>query len=149
MGVAPRACPCGQARPNRGPSTREVFTCPGPIELRRRWSGSRCDCTPGGYRADDILCLDGGLGPRLQRKACLAAASSSFARSREYLQEFLGVSPASETLRAYRVRQAGRVQAWQGQEAASAEAFRRAEGSWKFPGDAGKVHTIEAGWGTT
>jgi len=61
-----------------------VFTCLGPIQLRRRWWASRCGCRPGGYHADDLLGLDGGLSPRLQRKACLAAADLSFAR------DFLG-----------------------------------------------------------
>jgi hypothetical protein len=93
-----------------------------------------------------VLGLDGGLSPRLQREACLAAADLSFARSREYLKEFLGVSPASETLRVYCERQAGRVIRWQGQETASAEGFGRAEGGWEFAVDAGKVNTLEAGW---
>ena len=70
----------------------------------------------------------------------------SFARSRECLQQFLGVTPASETLRVYCERQASRVARWQGQETASAEGFRQAQGGWEFTVDAGKVHTIEKGW---
>ena len=58
----------------------------------------------------------------------------------------LGVSPAAETIRAACERQAGRIARWQGQESASAEAFREAEGGWEFAVDAGKVNTIEAGW---
>lgn len=114
--------------------------------MRRRWWGSRCPCTPGGYHADATLGLDGGLSPRLQRKACRLAADLSFDRTREHLKELLGVSPASETLRVYCERQAARVARWQGQEAASAEGFRKAEGGWEFTIDAGKVNTIEAGW---
>jgi hypothetical protein len=101
---------------------------------------------PGGYHADAALGLDGGLSPRLQRKACRLAADVSFDRTREHLAELLGVSPAAETLRIYCERQAGRVARWQGQEEGSAEAFRRAEGGWEFAVDAGKVNTIEAGW---
>ena len=93
-----------------------------------------------------MLGLDGGLSPRLQRKACWAAADQSFARSRECLLQFLGVAPARETLRIYCQRQAGRVMKWQGQETASAEGFRQAEGGWEFAVDAGKVNTIEKGW---
>jgi hypothetical protein len=125
---------------------RGVFTCLGPVTLRRRWWGSRCPCSPGGYHADAVLGLDGGLSPRLQRKACRLAADLSFDRAREHLRELLGVSPASETLRTYCERQAARVVRWQGQETASAEGFRKAEGGWEFTVDAGKVNTREQGW---
>jgi hypothetical protein len=126
--------------------SREVFTCLGPVALRRRWWGSRCSCSPGGYHADAVLGLDGGLSPRLQRKACRLAADLSFDRTREHLRELLGVSPASETLRVYCERQAARALGWQGQEVASAEGFRKAEGGWEFAIDAGKVNTREKGW---
>jgi hypothetical protein len=114
--------------------------------LRRRWWGSRCPCSPGGYHADAILGLDGGLSPRLQRKACRLAADMSFDRTREHFRELLGVSPASETLRVYCERQAGRVVRWQGQEKDSAEGFRKAQGGWEFTVDGGKVNTREKGW---
>jgi hypothetical protein len=123
-----------------------VFTCLGRVALRRRWWGSRCACSPGGYHADAALGLDGGLSPRLQRKACRLAADLSFATTREHLVELLGVSPAAETIRACCERQAGRIASWQGRETASAEAFRQAEGGWEFAVDAGKVNTREAGW---
>lgn len=58
----------------------------------------------------------------------------------------LGVSPARETLRIYRERQAARVLRWQGQETASVAGFRTAEGGWEFTVDAGKVNTREQGW---
>ncbi|WP_435010599.1 hypothetical protein P12x_001878 [Tundrisphaera lichenicola] len=114
--------------------------------MRRRWWGSRCPCQPGGYHADSALGLDGGLSPRLQRKAGRLAADLSFARTREHLVELLGVSPAAETLRVACERQAGRIASWQGRETASAEAFREAEGGWEFAVDAGKVNTREKGW---
>ncbi len=101
---------------------------------------------PGGYHADAVLGLDGGLSPRLQRKACRLAADLAFARAREHLIKLLGVSPAAETLRAYCERQAGRVARWQGTETASARGFAKAEGAWEFTVDAGKVNTREAGW---
>jgi len=125
---------------------RQVFTCLGPVALRRRWRGSRCPCSPGGYHADATLGLDGGLSPRLQRKACRLAADLSFDRTREHLREWLGVCPASETLRVYCERQASRVVRWQGQETASAEGFGKAQGGWEFAVDAGKVNTRENGW---
>jgi hypothetical protein len=114
--------------------------------LRRRWWGARCPCAPGGYHADALLGLDGGLSPRLQRKACRLAADLSFDRTREHLRELLGVAPASETLRVYCERQAARVARWQGQETGSAADFREAPGGWEFTIDAGKVNTREKGW---
>lgn len=114
--------------------------------MRRRWWGARCPCVAGGYHVDAVLGLDGGLSPRLQRKACKIASDLSFGRAREYLRELLGVSPASETLRLYCERQASRVARWQGQEQASAEGFRSAAGGWEFTIDAGKVNTREKGW---
>ena len=93
-----------------------------------------------------MLGLDGGLSPRLQRKACRLAADVSFAVTVEHLRELLGVAPAAETVRIYCERQAGRVACWQGTEVGSAEAFRRAQGGWEFTVDAGKVHTRENGW---
>jgi hypothetical protein len=114
--------------------------------LRRRWWGSRCPCAPGGYHADALLGLDGGLSPRLQRKACRLAADLSFDRTREHLRELLGVAPASEALRVYCERQAARVARWQGQETGSAADFGEAPGGWEFAVDAGKVNTRERGW---
>ena len=108
-GASLRRCPCGQARENRGTATREVFTRLGPVALRRRWWGSRCPCSPGGYLVDAMFGIDGRPSPRLQRKACRPAADLSFERAREHLRDLLGVSPASETLRAYCERQASRV----------------------------------------
>lgn len=93
-----------------------------------------------------MLGLDGGLSPRLQRKACRLAADVSFATAAEHLGELLGVSPVAETIRVACERQAGRIARWQGQETASAEGFRRAEGGYEFAVDAGKVNTIEAGY---
>ncbi|WP_435010187.1 hypothetical protein P12x_001422 [Tundrisphaera lichenicola] len=101
---------------------------------------------PGGYHADTVLGLDGGLSPRLQRKACRSAADLSFERARENLLELLGVSPAAETLRVYCERQASRIARWQGTETASAEGFGKAGGGWEFAVDAGKVNTREKGW---
>ena len=74
------------------------------------------------------------------------AADLSFDLTREHLQELLGVSPSSETLRVYCERQASHVARWQGQEKASAEGFRGAEGGWEFAVDAAKVNTRERGW---
>jgi hypothetical protein len=56
------------------------------------------------------------------------AADLSFDRAAEHLRELLGVSPATQTLRVYCERQASRVARWQGQEEASAEGFRQAQG---------------------
>jgi hypothetical protein len=141
-----RRCSCGQTRENRGPASRDVLTCVGRVELRRRWWGSRCVCAPGGSHADALLGLDGGLSPRLQAKSCRLAADVSLATAREHLEELLGVAPAGETIRVYCQRQAGRIARWQGQETASADAFGQAKGGWEFAIDAGKVNTRETGW---
>lgn len=93
-----------------------------------------------------MLGLDGGLSPRLQRKACHLAADLSFDRTRENLAELLGVKAARETLRAYCERQAARVARWQRDERGSTEHFRAAAGGWEFTIDAGKVNTRERGW---
>jgi len=74
------------------------------------------------------------------------AADLSFDLTREHLRELLGVSPSSETLRIYCQRQASRVARWQGHEKDSAHEFTKAEGSWEFAVDAGKVNTRENGW---
>ena len=92
-----------------------------------------------------MLGLDGGLGPRLQSKACRLAADVSFATTRAHLRELRGVSPASETLPVACERQAARVARWRGQELGSAEAFRAAAGGREFAIDAGEVHTREHG----
>ena len=92
-----------------------------------------------------MLGLDGGLSPRLQRQACLVAADGS-AKTRESLQEFLGVAPARETLRVSCERPARRVMRWQKTETASAEGFGQAEGGGEFTIDAGQVNTLETGW---
>jgi len=92
------------------------------------------------------LGLDETLSPRLQRKTCRLAADVSFAKTAEHLSELLGVSPVSETVRVACERQAARIVRWQGQETASAPAFRQAQGQWEFTVDAGKVNTIERGW---
>ena len=93
-----------------------------------------------------MLGLDNGLSPRLQRKACHLAADVSFDRTRENLDELLGVQVAGETLRTYCERQAARVARWQREERGSTEHFRAAEGGWEFAIDAGKVNTRERGW---
>ena len=90
--------------------------------------------------------LDGGLSPRLQRKACRLAADVSFAKTAEHLAEFFGASPTKETIRVACERQAARIAQWQAKETASVEAFAQAQGNWEFSVDAGKVNTIEKGW---
>jgi hypothetical protein len=59
----------------------------GTIQLNRRWWGSWCRCAPGGYLADAVLGLDGGLSPRLQAKACCLTADVSLAVAAEHLKE--------------------------------------------------------------
>ena len=68
-------------REPRGPPPARSSPASARSRLRRRWWGSRCPCAPGGYHADAVLGLDGGLSPRLQRKACRLAADLSFDRT--------------------------------------------------------------------
>jgi hypothetical protein len=118
----------------------------GTIRLVRRWWGSRCGCEPGGYRADAMLGLDGSLSPRLQEKVCRLAADVSFVRAAEHLGSLAGVALAAETVRTHAERKAAEVKRWQAGQAASADAFGKAEGRLEFTVDAGKVNTLERGW---
>ncbi len=90
--------------------------------------------------------LDGHLSRRLQRQVCRLAADRSFAKSREDLQQLLGVTLSAETLRTVSEKHGQQMAAWQPQDTASTTVFQEAPGEVEFTVDAGKVHTIEAGW---
>jgi hypothetical protein len=82
----------------------------------------------------------------LQRQVCRLSAERSFARSRDDLRELLGVCLSAETLRTVSEKHGRQMAAWQPHDTASLEAFQAAEGAVEFTVDAGKVHTLEAGW---
>ena len=133
-------------RESRALGTREVFTCLGPIELTAAVVGLAVPLLAGRLSCRRRARPRRRPQPPAAAQGLPAAADLSFDRTRENLLDLLGVSPASETLRVYCERQAGRVARWQGTETASAEGFRKAEGGWEFAVDAGKVNTREAGW---
>jgi hypothetical protein len=114
--------------------------------MRRRWWGSRCSCSSGGYQADVLLGIEGSLSPRLQEKICLLAADVSFDKTREHLASLLGIDLAAETIRVHSERQAAAIMRWQARETDSAQTFAKAEGQYEFAVDAGKVNTLENGW---
>lgn len=117
------------------------------MTLLRHWWGNRCPCpTPGGYHLDAALRLDGPLSRRLQRQVCRLGADRSFAKSREDLQQLLGVTLSAETLRSVSEKHGQQMAAWQPHDTASTAAFQAASGKVEFTVDAGKVHTLEAGW---
>lgn len=82
----------------------------------------------------------------MQRQVCRLSASRSFAQSREDLHELLGVCLSAETLRTVSEKHGQQMAAWQPQDTARTTAFQAASGEVEFTVDAGKVHTLEAGW---
>jgi hypothetical protein len=90
--------------------------------------------------------LDGHLSRRLQRQVCRLSADRSFAKSREDVQELLGVRLSVETLRTVSEKHGQQMAVWQPHDTTSAAAFQAASGVVEFTVDAGKVHTLEAGW---
>ena len=90
--------------------------------------------------------LDGHLSRRLQRQVCRLSADRSFAQSREDLHELLGVGLSAETLRTVSEKHGQHMASWQAHDATSLTAFQAASGAVEFTVDAGKVHTLEAGW---
>lgn len=115
--------------------------------MTRHWWGNRCPCpTPGGYHLDAALRLDSHLSRRLQRQVCRLSADRSFATSRDDLRELLGVCLSVETLRTVSEKHGRQMASWQPQDTASTAAFQAASGEVEFTVDAGKVHTLEAGW---
>lgn len=58
----------------------------------------------------------------------------------------LGVCLRAETLRTVSAKHGRQRAAWQPHDRASTAALQAASGEVEFPVDAGKVHTIEAGW---
>ncbi|HEY7327972.1 MAG TPA: hypothetical protein VH592_10045 [Gemmataceae bacterium] len=146
-GAPIRQCCCGQKREDRGKGRRQLTSCLGTLTLLRHWWGNRCPCvTPGGYHLDAALRVDGHLSRRLQRHICRLSAERSFATTRDDLQELLGVCLSAETLRTVSAKHGRQMAAWQAHDTASMETFQAAEGAVEFTVDAGKVHTIEAGW---
>jgi hypothetical protein len=101
---------------------------------------------PGGYHLDAVLRLDGHLSRRLQRQVCRLGAGRSFAQSRDDLRELLGVCLSAETLRTVSEKHGRQMATWQPHDTTSTSAFQAASGAVEFTVDAGKVHTIEAGW---
>jgi hypothetical protein len=82
----------------------------------------------------------------LQRQVCRLSADRSFAKSREDLQEMLGVTLSAQTLRTVSEKHGQQMAAWQPHDTAGPAAFQAACGEVEFTVDAGKVHTLEAGW---
>ena len=114
--------------------------------MRRRWWGARCQCVPGGYRADGVLGIDGSLSPRLQEKICRLAADVPFRKTNEHIHSLLGVVLSSETIRGSVERRAAGIARWQRSETDSVDSFAKVQGQWEFAVDAGKVNTRENGW---
>jgi hypothetical protein len=144
-GAPIRVCWCGRAKENRGPKPRQLVSAVGVVSIRRRYWQCRCG-TVGSYAADDILGLSGRFSKTVQKHSCRLAADVSFAKTREHLQEMLGVRVSVETLRT-QVESHGRAMAkFQSQDEATATAFVAAKGEIELAVDAGKVNTWEEKW---
>jgi hypothetical protein len=82
----------------------------------------------------------------LQRQLGRLDADHSFAKSREDVQALLGVTLNAETLRTVRAKHGPLMAAWQSHDIRSTTVFQEAAAEVEFTVDAGKVHTLEAGW---
>lgn len=118
----------------------------GTLTLRRRWWGSRCACTPGGYQADVLLGLEGYCTRLVQQQLCRLGADVSFAKAQEHLLAFWQVPMSVETIRGVCHGHGQRMTSWQRQEEQTPQDFAQAAGAVEFTVDAGKVNTREQGW---
>src|ERR1700690_2415336 len=96
-GAPLRQCPCGRAKENREPKTRQLVSAVGQVSIRRRYWQCRCGTTDGAYAADALLGLDGRYSRTVQQHACRLGADQSFALAQEHLREMLDVRVSVET----------------------------------------------------
>jgi len=118
----------------------------GTLQLRRRWWGSHCRCTPGGYLIDALLGLDGKYTRMVQQQLCRLGADVSFAKAREHLLGFWQLPLSAETIRHVCEEHGQRLHRWQPKEETTPQQFAEAAGAVEFTVDAGKVNTREQGW---
>jgi hypothetical protein len=105
-----------------------------------------CPARCGGvFPLDERLGVKGYASWQAQRLLSLAAASWSYDRAAEHLQEFCGLRVSDTTIRALSQEHGGRMRQWQQQEATASAAFRRAEGEAEFATDGTTVNTAQ-GW---
>jgi hypothetical protein len=94
----------------------------------------------GSYAADDVLGVAGRFRKPVHKHCCRLAAEVSFAKASEHLHAMLSVSIAPETVRTL-VESHGKAMAtFQPKDAATATAFRQADGDVELATAAGKVH---------
>lgn len=122
------------------------MTAVGAVALTRRYW--KCTCgSAGSYAADAVLGIAGERYTRtVQQHGCRLAAEVSFASTSANLHALLGVDVCPETVRKMVEGHGQKMTRFQAQDAASAAAFRQAEGEVEFTTDAGKVNTRAAGW---
>ena len=139
-----RACPCQATRQSKGQAERTALTAAGLVTLRRRYLSCPA-CGSGCHPRDGWLGLAGFLSPQAQRLTCLAAASWSFDRASDLLQELCGLRVSDTTIRAAAVEVGSQIRAWQRRSDAPAAAFAAVAGDIEFSTDGTSVNTLQ-GW---
>ena len=114
------------------------------MTLRRRYLVCPA-CGSGCHPRDGWLGLDGFLSRQAQRLACLAAASWSFDRASDLLEEFCGLRVSDTTIRACAVTAGQQARAWLRDGGAAARALAAAAGDIEFGTDGTMVNTL-GGW---
>lgn len=102
-------------------------------------------CGLGCHPRDAWLGLEGFLSPQARRLICLAAASWSFDRASDLLDELCGLRVSDTTIRAAAVTAGAQVRDWQRHSPAPKAAFTAACGEIEFSTDGTGVNTLQ-GW---
>jgi hypothetical protein len=114
------------------------------VRLQRRYLVCP-SCGLGCHPRDAWLGLDGFLSPQARRLVCLAAASWSFDRASDLLDELCGLRVSDTTIGAAAVTAGAQVRDWQRHSQAPKAAFAAASGEIEFSTDGTGVNTLQ-GW---
>jgi hypothetical protein len=102
-------------------------------------------CQSSGYPLDQRLGAEGSASEEAERLLCLAGSSWSFEVAAQRLQEFLGWTRCSDTLRQTCYRRGRQIEQWRESQPTAHEAFREATGDVEFETDGTCVNT-QKGW---
>lgn len=96
--------------------------------------------------ADTLLGVPGRFTKTVQKHCCRLATEVSFAATRDFMDEMLGVSLCAETIRTMVESHGKAMSRFQQTDEATAQAFQEAVGEVEFTVDAAKANTREEGW---
>jgi hypothetical protein len=102
-------------------------------------------CRQAGFRADDLVGVNGYMTEGAQRMACFAGVNQSFEKSQQLLEELAGFRLNDESLRQCCHQVAADARKWMEAEVPAAERFANSPGAAEIQIDAGKVNT-DTGW---